>query len=188
MKRSKFKLIMTATALFIALALYSLAQEETGTFSGRVVDLDGNPVAELPIFVASLYLNHGSMWQAHLPHEYSKLRRAHTDPDGRFSITGIPPGPLNFDALPYNIDNLLPSDFEKMLGSGIDTNDSHIFGMGEDDFVPDVEILSLHFQGITFYPRNDFNPIGFGVRPGTHIGNVEVKVATPDADSRTYSF
>ena len=71
--------------------------------------------------------------------------RAHTDPDGRFSITGIPPGPLHFGALPYNIDNLLPSDFEKMLGSGIDMHGSRLVFTFEKvlTFCKDFSILSL---------------------------------------------
>ena len=176
MKRSKFKLIMTAMALFIGLTLYSLAQEETGTLSGRVVNLSGNPVAEFPVFVASITVHGGDIWRVFLPHEYSKLRRAHTDSEGRFSIASIPPGPLQFGMLPYNIDDLLPSNLERILDSGTHTHGSNIFGMEQDDFESDLELLSLRIQGITFYPRNDFSPITFGIKPGTHIDNVVVKV------------
>lgn len=61
MKRSKFKLIMMAIVLFIGFALPNHAQEETGTLSGRIVDLNGDPVAELPVFVASLDFHSESM-------------------------------------------------------------------------------------------------------------------------------
>ena len=56
MKRFKFKRIITAIALFIGFTLYTPAQEGTGTLSGRVVDLNGDPVAKLPVFVAPLHL------------------------------------------------------------------------------------------------------------------------------------
>ena len=181
MERSEFKkqhlvFLVVVIALFIGLTLRGPAQGETGTLHGRVVDLNGNPVVAFPIYVAPLSLNYGDMDQVFLPYAYAQLRRARTDSEGQFSIRGIPPGPLHLGALPHNIDTLLPKNFEKMLGPDIDTYDSNIFGMEPDDFESDFEVLSLHIQGITFYPRNDFVPIGFGIGPGTHINNVEIKV------------
>lgn len=172
MKRSKFKLIMTAIVLFIGFALPNHAQEEKGTLSGRIVDLNGDPVAGLPVFVASLDFHGESLWRVYLPHAYAKLRRAHTDPEGRFSIANIPPGPLQFGILPHNIDNLLPPNLARIIQSGIHTHSSNIFGMEPDDFEPDLELLFLRIQGITFYARDDFSPIAFGVKPGIHIRNV----------------
>lgn len=176
MKRSIFKLITTAMGLFIGLTLFTSAQEETGTLSGRVVDLSGNPVAELPVFVAPLSIYSDSMWRVFLPHEFSGLRRVHTDPEGRFSIVGIPPGPLHFGMLPDNIDNQLPTNLERILHSGTHTHGSNIFGMEPDDFEPDRELLFLRIQGITFYPRDDFSSVAFGIKPATHIRNVVVTV------------
>jgi len=48
--------------------------------------------------------------------------------------------------------------------------------MESDDFEPDFEILSVRIQGITFYARDDFSPIAFGVKPGIHVDNVVVTV------------
>lgn len=176
MKRSKFKFIITAIALFIGFTLHTSAQEETGILSGRVVDLSGNPVARLPVFVAPLDFHGESVWRVYLPHGYAKLRRAHTDPEGRFSITGIPPGPLHFGMLPYNIDNLLPTNLERILHSGRHIHGSNVFGMESDDFEPDLELLFLRIRGITFYPRDDYTSVAFGIKPGTHIDNVVVTV------------
>ena len=176
MKRSKFKFIITAIALFIGFTLHTRAQEETGILSGRVVDSSGNPVAGLPVFVAPLDFHGESVWRVYLPHGYAKLRRAHTDPEGRFSITGIPPGPLHFGMLPYNIDNLLPTNLERILHSGRHIHGSNVFGMESDDFEPDLELLFLRIRDITFYPRNDYTPVAFGIKPGTHIDNVVVTV------------
>ncbi len=182
MKRSAFKkrhlvlLAAAVSALFIGFTFPSLAQKETGTLSGRVVDLDGNPVAELSIYVAPSRLDDGHLDRVFLPYAYAQLRRARTDAEGRFSIRDIPPGPLHFGALPDNIDNLLPRNFEKILKSSTYTQDSNAFGMEPDDFEPDFEVLSFHIQGITFYPRDDFNLIGFGIKPGMHIDNVVVTV------------
>ena len=181
MRRSEFKkqrlaLLVAAIALFVSFIFPGSAQEDTGTLSGRVVDLDGNPVAELPIYVAPSRLDGGHLDRVFLPYAYSQLRRGRTDAEGRFSITGIPQGPLHFGALPDNIDNLLPRNFEKILESDAHTHGSHTFGMEQDDFEPDLEVLSLRIQGITFYARDDFSPIAFGVKPGTHIDNVIVTV------------
>ena len=39
-------LLITVVSLFIGLGSHSIAaEEETGTFSGRVIDAEGNPVA-----------------------------------------------------------------------------------------------------------------------------------------------
>ncbi len=50
------------------------------------------------------------------------------------------------------------------------------FGFQENDFEPDVKVVSLRINDIDFYPRNDFNEIGFGIDPDIHIKNVEVIV------------
>ena len=176
MKRFKFKCIITAIALFIGFILYTPAQEKMGTLSGRVVDLNGDPVAKLPVFVAPLHFDTESVGRVYLPHAYAELRRAHTDPEGRFSIENIPPGPLHLGMLPYNIDDLLPTNLERMLHSGRHTHDSNVFGMESDDFEPDLELLFLRIRGITFYPRDDYSPVAFGIKPGTHIDNAVVTV------------
>ena len=48
--------------------------------------------------------------------------------------------------------------------------------METEDFEPDFEVLSLDIRGVTFYPRNDFSLIAFGIEPGSHIKNVQVTV------------
>ena len=118
----------------------------------------------------------GSVWRVYLPHEYAELRRAYTDPEGRFSIENIPPGPLHFGMLPYNIGDLLPTNLERILQSGRHTHASNVFGLESDDFEPDLELLFLRIRGITFYPRNDYTPVAFGITPGTHIDSVVVTV------------
>ena len=90
MKRSAFKkrylvLLAAVIALFIDFPFPSFAQEETGVLSGRVVDLNGNPVAELSIYVAPSRLDDGHLDRVFLPYAYAQLRRARTDAEGRFS-------------------------------------------------------------------------------------------------------
>ena len=182
--------MMVATFL-ISFVLMGVAQEDTGTVTGRVVDLDGKPVAELPIFIAPLDDDgDGNMSPVFLPNEHAQLRRARTDREGRFSITGVPSGPMHVGALPYNIDTRLPKNFENIVDEftsrdwreltqdDVERFVSSNFGMDQVDFEPDVEVLSLRIQGMTLYPRNDYDEIAFGLKPGAHLKDVEVTVQT----------
>ena len=168
----------------------AVAQKNTGSVAGRVVDLDGNPVVELPIFIAPLYVDRtGYMRTVVLPYEHAQLRRAHTDLEGRFSIMDVPSGPVHIGALPDDIDKRLPEDFERVVDeftSGrdwgkttadeIEAFDSSNFGMTSEDFEPDVEILFIRVQGLTLYPRTDSAEIAFGLKLGAHLKDVKVTV------------
>ena len=187
MKRLKscnkvFALLTVVSLFLIGFASHSIADVETGTFSGRVVDVEGNPVAKLPVMIGpAMVMGHG-IQSTFFPRQYSAVRRALTDTNGRFSITDIVPGVSYFDALPYDIDARLPDELAANITKAMGKKDivalhaSGIMEMQSDDFEPDVEILSLRIEGITFYPRSDHEQIGFSVKPGTHIENVEVTV------------
>ena len=186
-KKQALLLLIVIVASLAGFASHGIAQEDTGAVTGRVVDLDGNPVAGLPIFIAPLDIDEGGhMWTVFLPNEHDQLRRARTDREGRFSITDVSPGPVYIGALPYDIDTLLPKDFEKIVDeftstdwtettqNDIDAFVSSNFGMDPADFEPDVEILFIRIQGLTLYPRTDYDQVAFGLKPGTHIKDVEV--------------
>ena len=174
---------LTVVSLFlIGFASRSIADEKTGTFSGRVVDVEGNPVAKLPVMIGPAVVREQVIRSAFFPRQYSAVRRALTDTNGQFSITDIVPGVSYFDALPYDIDVRLPDELAVNITKAMGKKHiaarhaSGIMKMEHEDFEPDVEVLSLRIQGITFYPRTDYEQIGFSVKPGTHIENVEVTV------------
>lgn len=188
-KRHVLLLLMVIVALFIGFISHTVAQEDTGTVTGRVVGLDGNPVAGLPIFIAPLDIGPGgNMRTVFLPVEHAQLRRAHTDLEGRFSVTDVLSGPVYIGVLPDDIDERLPKDFEKLVDEFIsmdwtETTQNDIeafvssnFGMDQADFEPDVEILFIRVQGLTLYARNDYDQIAFGLKPGTLMENMEVTV------------
>ena len=178
-----FSLLITIVSLFIGLSSQNIAQEEgTGTFSGRVVDVEGNPVAELPVMIGPTMAIGPGIRSAFFPTNYPTTRRARTDVDGRFSITGIAARTSYFSALPRNVDLLFPKDLETKIAKAMAEKDfaaihtSSVTEMETDDFEPDFEVLSIDIRGITFYPRNDFSQIGFSVERGSHIKNVKVIV------------
>lgn len=188
-KRQVLLVLIVIVASLIGFVSYAIPQEDTGTVTGRVIDLEGNPVAELPIFIAPLDDDgDGYMSPVFLPDEHAQLRRAYTDQEGRFSITEVPSGPVHIGALPYDIDKRLPKDFGKIVDEftsrdwteltqgDIDAFVSINFGTDPNDFEPDVEILSIRIHGLTLYPRNDYDEIAFGLQSGAHIKHVEVTV------------
>ena len=175
-------LLITVISLFIGFVSHGIAQEETGTFSGRVVDVEGNPIAELPVMIGPTRVTGHGLIGAFAPMSYPNTRRARTDADGRFTITDITPRMSYFSALPQNVDVLFPNDLEAKIAKAIAEKDfatihaSGVTEMETEDFEPDFEVLSLDIGGITFYPRDDFSQIGFSFEPGSHIKNVKVIV------------
>ena len=100
-KRRVLLLLMVIVTLFICFVSQGIAQGDTGTVTGRVIDLDGNPVVGLPIFIAPLDVDGtGYMRTVFFPDEHAQLHRAYTDLKGRFSITNVPLGPVYIGALP----------------------------------------------------------------------------------------
>ena len=175
--------LITVISLFIGLVAHSIAQEaETGTFSGRVVDVEGNPVAELPVMIAPTMVIGPGIHGVFAPMNYPNTRRARTNADGRFTITDITPRMSYFSTLPQNVDVLFPSDLEAKIVKAIAEKDFatiHASGVAEmetEDFEPDFEVLSINIRGVTFYPRSDFSRIEFSVEPGSHIKNAQVTV------------
>ena len=168
MNRSHLRSNLTSLAVIVTLLLlpssHTIAQDATCTLSGRVVDTEGNPVANIPIAIQSFTIVNDWLESAHLlkdfmPEAYTPPLISHTDAAGRFSVTGIKPGPIQFVAQP----TYLPAD--EPLSS---------------DFAPDAEALSVEIGAITFYPpyhkHPPFGGITFAVEPGVHLENVEVTV------------
>ena len=84
----KFNLISLAaiTALLFGATSYGIAQEATSTLSGRVVDVQGNPVVGFTLAVEPFEGIYGEMQREDIPSLESQ-----TDGAGRFSIPNIVP-------------------------------------------------------------------------------------------------
>ena len=176
MNLSCFKLNLISLAAIVVLLFGTLsdgiAQEATCTLSGRVVDVDGNPIAGLPIAVQSIEISNDELWPMyiledveHMPAAYTALPKSQTDEAGQFFIAGIKPGPIQFLVQPAEppADRVSLFDFDP-----------------DSVFAPDTEVLSIQIGAITFYPYNQDEPplggITFAIEPDVHLENVEVTV------------
>ena len=166
--RSNFTPFLVATITLLLLApSHTIAQDTTCTLSGRVVDVEGNPIASLSIVIQPFAIVDGRMESAFLlkefmPEAYVPLIKSQTDEAGRFSVTGVKPGPIQFVAQPAHlpVDGMLSPDLY--------------------DLAPDADVLSIEIGAMTFYPPYEKHPpfggITFGIEPSTHLENVEVTV------------
>ena len=160
-------LLTTIVTLLLLAPSLSIAQDTTCTLSGRVVDVEGNPIASLSIVIQPFAIVNGRMESAFLlkefmPEAYVPLIKSQTDEAGRFSVTGVKPGPIQFVAQPayLPVDGMLSPDLY--------------------DLAPDADVLSIEIGAMTFYPPYEKHPpfggITFGIEPSTHLENVEVTV------------
>lgn len=169
--RSNLTLLLTATfTLLLFSSSLVIAQDTTCTLSGRVIDVNGNPIVGLSIEIQSLVIDDSELLRAFrlkklMPETYALPLKSQTDEAGRFSVTGIKPGPIQFVAQPAHLPDDVPQlpDFAP-----------------EYLFAPDAEVLSIEIGAITLYPPDDKHPpwggVTFGIEPGAHLENVEVIV------------
>ncbi len=175
MNRLSFKFnLISLTAIVVLLfgtLSYGIAQETTSTLSGRVVDVDGNPIAGLLIAIQSVEISNDGLRPMymienveHITAEYTALPKSHSDEAGQFSITDLKPGLIQFLAQPAQ-----------------PPTDSSLFALSPNVvFAPDAEVLSIQIGAMTFYPYyQDEPPLGgitFAIEPSVHLENVEVTV------------
>jgi hypothetical protein len=101
MNCSRFRLNLISLAATVALLFgvfsYGIAQEATSTLSGRVVGVDGDPIAGLPIALQPFDIVDGVQ---HLG--YLSFLESQTDEAGHFSITNIAPVSVQLIVLPHD--------------------------------------------------------------------------------------
>ena len=122
---------------------------DTTSFSGRVVDGDGDPVAGLALIIQSRKIDDNTGTRT-----YGPDLEAETDDAGHFSITDIPPGEFQFMLAPEYWNGLPFMTEYQLLSVKIGTFTYH----PSDLFPPD-------------FARNTFS-----ITPGGQIENVEVTV------------
>jgi uncharacterized GH25 family protein len=148
--RSNLTLIVAiAVLLLLASSPGGIAQQTTSTFSGRVVDVKGNPVTgfSFTIYPTKLINGHAiTMMSFSIPS--SAIHK--TDDEGHFLITAVMPGPVQL------------IEFSPMLQQS----------------QKNYEILSMKIGKMTFYPTAPSHDKGikFAIEPGTHLENVKITV------------
>ncbi len=162
---------------------HSIVPQQTSTLSGKVVDIQGKPVADLPIYIRSVKPTEiERVNTTFFRHYYFESQHSRTNNEGTFTIKGISPGSIYLGFLTEEINKVLPDGLAEKNSDDLDKKDKDklrtmgFFDMEQEDFEPDYEVLSIRKQGITFYPRNNANPIVFGIHPGTQSQNVVVTV------------
>ena len=175
MNRPSFKFNLISLAAIVVLLFgtssYGVAKEATSTLSGRVVDVDGNPIAGLLIAIQSVEISNDGLRPMymienveHMAAEYTALPKSQTDEAGQFFITDFKAGLIQFLAQPAK-----------------PPTDSSLFDLSPNVvFAPDAEVLSIQIGAMTFYPYyQDEPPLGgitFAIESGIHLENVEVTV------------
>ena len=162
---------------------HSIVPQQTSTLSGKVVDIEGKPVTDLPIYVRSVKTSDiRRVNTTFIPRYYFTSQNSRTNNEGTFTIKNISSGAIYLGLLTDKINTFLPDGLANKKSEDLDKKDreklrlSGYTFMEQEDFEPDYEVLSIRKQGITFYPRNNTNPIVFGINPGTQSKNVVVTV------------
>ena len=138
-------------ALFLLSASESSAQEEAlTTFTGRVIDGAGHPIAGLKMALVPVQDGHGAWFPIEVEgHDWPDDPMAfqgETDAEGRFVITDAIVGPVLLGLFPY--------------------------------YKPEAQILKVQIGGMSFYPGGDAVGGGtvFTLESGEYIENVEITV------------
>ena len=170
--RSKLTLLAAIATLSLLVSPHTIAQEAKCTLSGRVVDVEGNPIAGLVIAIQPVEISNDDLWPMYMIENienvaaaYTALPKSQTDGTGQFSITDLKPDLIQLLVQPAKP----PADRVSLFDFQPNTI-----------FAPDAEVLSVQIGAITFYPYNQDEPplggITFAIEPGTHLENVEVTV------------
>ena len=179
MKRSFYPkglfLLMTVISLFIGLVARSIAQEEeTGTFSGRVIDKGGNPIVGRAVAIIPVEDGNGAWFPteadgAEWPDDPFAFQ-AKTDREGRFTINARIQGTVMLGLLPYykpeaailkvKIGEMFAYPSGNAVGRGI------VFAPEPGEAIEDIEITAKRFLRVQGKVRR---------MDGTPLDNASIK-------------
>ena len=158
----------------------SIAQERaTTTLSGNVIDVQGKPISGITIGVQPIVIKGNFAIPLSAPAArhpagtddevyWLSFPKSRTDSEGRFTLTKIPPGPVQFLEMPVEplteaqlMDSRPAPRFEPTL-----------------NFEPPFEIISVKVGMMTFHQQQTLPGLGkvtFAIKPGIPVKNIEVK-------------
>ncbi len=174
MNRSRFRLNLISLAATLALLFgvfsYGIAQEATSTFSGRVVGVDGKPIAGIPIALQPFDIVDGVQ---HLG--YLSFLESQTDEAGHFSITNIVPVSVQLLVLPHDA-----PDYEilsvrigpvTIYQDRMSSSDGTTFSIKSGTHIENVEVIAkprMRIRGRVVFAD------------GTPLANASVKIRAHD--------
>lgn len=182
-------LVLISISAFFVASSHNIAEKRTSTLSGRVVNMEGEPISGFRLAIHAIDVIDGEMWQVLLP-----IHQLKTDAAGHFQVSDILPGHAQFVVSPetdafeadseiHSVDvaglSFLPIDAPKLKISHHPTRP--IFGAR---FVESKKLSSV--GGIPFYIKSglDIKDITIKVRPRMRIrGKVLLADGTPLANA-----
>lgn len=192
------KLIALTPILLLTLISIAAAQvpaepvlQAPSGISGKVVDPEGNPVAGFTFTIRPMKLQRGLlqpeddfMPQFRMPPEGMEgpgmprtTTKAQTNPDGTFTVTNIPPGLVQLNA----VSSAMLEAFEMMDPDKIQEGGEvppEFMRLGRLE--PDKKILTLQVGKVTFFYDTEefhfFEGLTFELKPGVTLENVKITV------------
>ena len=163
MNRSCFRINLVVLTAIVALPLFALshgiAQETTSTLSGRVVDIDGNPISRFPIAIQPFKLVDGVRRRGNGP-----LLESRTDDAGHFTISNIVPTSVQLVTPPYDASEHEILSIKIGLAIAYQNKKSHpggiTFAIKPGAHLENVEVkvkLRMRMRGQIVFP--DGNPL-----------------------------
>ena len=152
------KLVVLALMLLPIVTGIEAAEEPLSGFSGEVVDLEGNRVANFTFAIRPVTLHNRFM----LPADEFLPWRA--DSTGAYTVNDIQPGLVQLSALPDIPIDMFDSETEFIRGGRVE---------------PDKKIISIQIGKVTFFNIGDpdfYEGLTFALKPGENIENVKVIV------------
>lgn len=190
------KLSVLGLILLLAITGVVTAQvpiEPPSGISGKVIDSEGNPIAEFAFVIQPMQLRDGHLQPAEgflnpfqrppegmdddgMPRATVRVK---TDADGVFTAINIRPGPVQINVIPAALlDAFEKIDPEKIRQGERPPPELMRIGHLESD----KEILSIQIGKVTFFSPNErhapafFNGLTFGLKPGIIHENVKITV------------
>ena len=154
MNRRYCAFVVTVTVLLFMVPQHGTVAGGMSSLSGRVVDMEGNPVPGFGLTLEPMPSESGEITAEIInDSEYQEeiiVLESRTDELGRFAIHNVPP--KRFRLVPYTT-----SDHES---------------------VTDYEIVSMKVGAMTVHQHEPapFGGIAFAIEPDAHIENVEIRV------------
>lgn len=144
--------ILIGILVLVVISFHSIAEEDTSTLSGRVIDEDGMPGQRIKLAIKPIQLILGDEFGHREP--ISSWPQTTTDMNGNFILNNITPGPSRLVMLPEN---------------------------GADYEIVSIQIGDLTFYSTAFLQHFPvwFGKIVFAFEPGEHTKDVIVNVKKP---------